>query len=223
MLDWWNALSQDNQIKLLIVPVTAFLAVLGYFLKKLFDKTQQSTTQSLTTQGDTNTQTTHGGTAIINTGPGHVNTGDTYHIGITLEQYEQGFKRREAEVREELNQAHANDRQLKEIELHAIQQQLQDSSGSYEAHITSLKERITQLESLRGQLSDEVLEKAKKALTQGNSQQADQLFKQIEEQADENARKVCASYSRKLREGTDEWDILYNKHYEEHLSKSGLY
>jgi hypothetical protein len=36
------------------------------------------------------------------------------------------------------------------------------------------------------------------------------------------ARKVCASYSRKLREGTDEWDILYNKHYEEHLSKHGL-
>ena len=34
-------------------------------------------------------------------------------------------------------------------------------------------------------------------------------FLKIEEQADENARKVCASYSRKLREGTDEWDILY--------------
>ena len=44
----------------------------------------------------------------------------------------------------------------------------------------------------------------------------------IEDYADENARKVCASYSRKLREGTDEWDILYNKHYEEYLSKHGL-
>ena len=48
-------------------------------------------------------------------------------------------------------------------------------------------------------------------------------YLKIEDQADENARKVCASYSRKLREGTDEWDILYNKHYEEHLSKYGLY
>ena len=47
-------------------------------------------------------------------------------------------------------------------------------------------------------------------------------YLKIEDQADENARKVCASYSRKLREGTDEWDILYNKHYEEHLSKHGL-
>ena len=47
-------------------------------------------------------------------------------------------------------------------------------------------------------------------------------YLKIEDQADKNARKVCASYSRKLREGTDEWDILYNKHYEEHLSKHGL-
>ena len=47
-------------------------------------------------------------------------------------------------------------------------------------------------------------------------------YLKIDDQAAENARKVCASYSRKLREGTDEWDILYNKHYEEHLSKHGL-
>ncbi|SVC49834.1 uncharacterized protein METZ01_LOCUS302688 [marine metagenome] len=47
-------------------------------------------------------------------------------------------------------------------------------------------------------------------------------FLKIEDQADEKARKICASYSKKLREGTDEWDILYNKHYEEHLSKHGL-
>jgi len=48
----------------------------------------------------------------------------------------------------------------------------------------------------------------------------DQLM--IEDQADASARKICTSYSRKLREGTEEWDILYNKHYEEHLSKHGL-
>lgn len=47
-------------------------------------------------------------------------------------------------------------------------------------------------------------------------------YLKIEDQADENARKVCASYSREIREGTGEWDILYNKHYEEQLSKHGL-
>ncbi len=47
-------------------------------------------------------------------------------------------------------------------------------------------------------------------------------FLKIEDEADENARKICASYSRKMREGTGEWEILYNKHYEEHLSKHGI-
>ena len=47
-------------------------------------------------------------------------------------------------------------------------------------------------------------------------------YLKIEDSADENARKVCASYSRKMREGTDEWDILYNRHYEEYMSKHGL-
>ena len=47
-------------------------------------------------------------------------------------------------------------------------------------------------------------------------------FLKIEDLADEKARKICASYSRKLREGTDEWDILYTKHYNEYLSKYGL-
>jgi len=47
-------------------------------------------------------------------------------------------------------------------------------------------------------------------------------FLKIEDKADENARKICASYSRTMREGTDEWEILYNKHYQEHLSKHGI-
>ena len=45
----------------------------------------------------------------------------------------------------------------------------------------------------------------------------------IEDDADTAARKVLASYTTKnLREGTDEWDVLYKKYYEEHLSKQGL-
>ena len=47
-------------------------------------------------------------------------------------------------------------------------------------------------------------------------------YLKIEDSADENARKICASYSRKMREGTDEWDILYNRHYEEYMSKHGI-
>ncbi len=44
----------------------------------------------------------------------------------------------------------------------------------------------------------------------------------IDDRADAEARKTLASYSTKnIREGTDEWDILYQKHYEEQLKKLG--
>jgi len=174
MLDWWNALSQDNQIKLLILPVTALLGVLGYWLKKLFDKKQQSAPPTFTIQGVTN------------------------HIGITLEQYEQGLKCRETEIREELNQTQSENRHLKEIGLQDIQQKLQDSSGNYEAYIISLKKRIIQLERLSELLPmEEVLDNAISALAQGESQQADQLFKQIEEHAENTIIIVAeAAYQR---------------------------
>ncbi|MFQ5450455.1 MAG: DUF507 family protein [Nitrospinaceae bacterium] len=45
----------------------------------------------------------------------------------------------------------------------------------------------------------------------------------IDDLADEEARKIMASYSNKnLREGTPEWEILFHKHYEEELKKHGL-
>ncbi len=45
----------------------------------------------------------------------------------------------------------------------------------------------------------------------------------IDDKADEEARRILASYKeKKLREGTEEWDILYQKHYEEQLKKHGL-
>lgn len=45
----------------------------------------------------------------------------------------------------------------------------------------------------------------------------------IEEQIDDEARKIIASYSRDIREGSNEWDILYHKHYnEENRKRRGI-
>lgn len=41
----------------------------------------------------------------------------------------------------------------------------------------------------------------------------------IEEQVDDEVRKIISSYSRMIIEGSREWDILYRKHYEEQMSK----
>jgi hypothetical protein len=45
----------------------------------------------------------------------------------------------------------------------------------------------------------------------------------LDERADSEARKTIASYKeKKIREGTPEWDIMYQKHYEEWLKKLGV-
>ena len=45
----------------------------------------------------------------------------------------------------------------------------------------------------------------------------------LDEKADNEARKIIASYKeKKIREGTPEWDIMYQKHYEECLKKLGM-
>lgn len=41
----------------------------------------------------------------------------------------------------------------------------------------------------------------------------------IEEEIDNTVRESLSSYSRAIREGTDEWDILYNKHYNEETKR----
>lgn len=41
----------------------------------------------------------------------------------------------------------------------------------------------------------------------------------IDEIVDEEVRRMVASYSRKIREGTPEWEVLYNKHYEEEMMR----
>ncbi|HEB72812.1 hypothetical protein MNBD_NITROSPINAE03-304 [hydrothermal vent metagenome] len=42
---------------------------------------------------------------------------------------------------------------------------------------------------------------------------------EIEEDIDSSVRKMIESYSKDIREGTDEWDILYHKHYNEETKK----
>ena len=45
----------------------------------------------------------------------------------------------------------------------------------------------------------------------------------LDEKADTEARNIIASYKeKKIREGTPEWDIMYQKHYEECLRKFGI-
>jgi hypothetical protein len=42
-----------------------------------------------------------------------------------------------------------------------------------------------------------------------------------EDEIDDIVRKKVLSYSRKVMEGSPEWDLLYHKHYQEELNKRG--
>ena len=90
--------------------------------------------------------------------------------------------------------AHANDRQYLEAQLHAIQGRLQDTKRSYQEHIEDLTKRIAQLESIRGQVPDELLSQTQQALANGGIQQVGRLLHQMEVQA-ANADKVAAEAS----------------------------
>lgn len=43
----------------------------------------------------------------------------------------------------------------------------------------------------------------------------------VEEEVDEIARRKLSSYSRKIQEGSQEWDVLYQKIFEEEMDKRG--
>jgi len=41
----------------------------------------------------------------------------------------------------------------------------------------------------------------------------------IDDVVDEEARRILSSYSKKMREGSSEWEVLYQKHYDEEIKK----
>lgn len=110
---------------------------------------------------------------VVSTGSGDV------RIGLTLQQYEAALKRREKTLETRFITAGAEDRQHLETQLHAIQSHLQDTRQGYHKHIEDLTQRITQLESIRGNVSDELLNQTQQALADGDTQQLERLLNQM--------------------------------------------
>lgn len=164
--------------------MTAIFAGIGWLVIKIFERENKP---NVTHGNYTINQTTNSGAATIHTGQGHI------YIGLTLEDHEKRLRHREREIREELEQKHSSDRQVLQIELQHVQQQLNDIQASYETQITILKERIAQLEKLRETYPDEFLNQAIAALKEGNSQKADLLFKQIEDDNNDAIKLIAES------------------------------
>ena len=136
-------------------------------------------------QGNTNSTVTFGDSFDQkNQTLGVQNIAETIHIGVPFEQYTADLADKEKEVRKLLVDAALSDqeKQCLAIELAEVEKLRFDEKSSYLTHIKDLKERISRLDQFTGQISDQLIKDAKKALTKDDKDQAGKLFEQVKEQ-----------------------------------------
>jgi len=183
------------------------------------DNSNTATNGGVVVRNNQGSPTTHTGSGDnISQGIQHKGKGNIHiQISITPKQYEAGLKRREQEVTEELKRAHAQDRQVLEKEKAEIERRLADTEASYQSYVKELQERIAQLESIRGQVPDALLDQARTALAQGDQSTADRLFAQVEAQNAAAVQATAEAAYQRSRIARDE--IRYRAAYE-HAQRS---
>lgn len=66
-MNWWNSLTQDNKVKLIIVILTAFLGSVGYLLKSTDANGSVKSTEGMSIDSsENNTTTIHGSNNTVN-------------------------------------------------------------------------------------------------------------------------------------------------------------
>jgi len=124
---------------------------------------------------------------------------DTINIGVSFEEYKADLTAKQEEINKLLVSSTLN-KEIKEDYLRRlafVEAQRLDEQGSFQAHLKELQERISRLDNLAGQVPDKIIEEAKQALANGQNDYAEQLFTQVEEQADTHiAAAAEAAYQR---------------------------
>ena len=131
---------------------------------------------------------TIGGNAIVQTGSG------TITIGYTLAQIETELKQREQAVRTELAQANKADKDKianLEKQLADIQAKLNNPEDALEAYKTKLAQAYQAIDTLKREVLPEQIKQAQQTLTQGNTADAEILFKQVLARGTENAAQAA--------------------------------
>ena len=131
---------------------------------------------------------TIGDHAIVQTGSG------TITIGYTLAQIETELKQREQAVRTELDQANKADKDKianLEKQLADIQAKLNNPEDALEAYKTKLAQAYQSIDTLKREVLPEQIKQAQQTLTQGNTADAEILFKQVLVRGTENAAQAA--------------------------------
>ena len=103
--------------------------------------------------------------------------------GYSIEQHTQALKDKEAQVRADLERAHAAEQALLNIQLDAIKAELDNIHVSYQKRISDLEAQIKNLEKYQSLVSAGDYDRAKEALLLGNFSLAESLYSNVEDQA----------------------------------------
>lgn len=128
-------------------------------------------------------------------------------VTMTLDEFEERQRFLRQQIMSELDRAAPADRPRLQAELDEVNRRLSDS----EAALKTEKERVaklqTELEALRGDISDQDFEEASTALAKGDTKAADRLFARIEDREAEAVSKAArAAFARgEIAEGEVRW------------------
>ncbi len=152
----------------------AWAAYLHFSKKPKESSTVTASGGGIAAGGNVSPTASSGGIAVLSTAP--------VTIGITLEQYEAGLKRREQEIRGELAQANAagnEKRPLLEKQLSDIQAKLGNSEAALEDYKSKLAQAYQALDALKKEVLPDPLEQARLALQKGETSDAEALFQKV--------------------------------------------
>jgi hypothetical protein len=194
----WRWLSQSENQKVLAFIGGGVAAVVGglwqvylHLSKKSKDTAVSASRGGIAAGGNIAPTATSGGIAVVATGP--------VTIGISLEQYEARLKRREQEVRAELSQAAAADRNkiaLLEKQLTEIQTKLENPEGALEEYKAKLAQAYKAFDDLKREILPEQIKQAQEVLARGETADAETLFKDVLTRGTENAAEAAFQLGR---------------------------
>ena len=147
---------------------------------------------------------------------------DTINIGYTIEQHEKALKEQESSIRKDLEKLYQSEKKNLSIEnqrlqrkLSDVENELQSPKNSYQKRIVFLENTISELRTITGEGNESQVAEAVSALQQGDTEKADQLFKQIEERENSSIERAAkAAFERgKIAEANIDYRNAY-QHFE---------
>lgn len=182
----WHWLSQEGIQKTLAIVITVLAVVIGGVWQAYLhfsEKPKDTPTPTVSASGG---GIAAGGNVAATAAPGApaiVATGNVT-IGVTPEQYADGLKRREQEIRTEMRLSQDSTTDKKKIA--QLEKQLADTQaklGNPKATLGDYKAILEQaskdLDHFKGEFSPKQLEDARQSLAKGDTKPAEMLFQQV--------------------------------------------